>query len=125
TLRLPAEGALGHYDVAATVAGHPQPLHGSFLVAAYRRPEFRVDANLAAESSLAGVTLKGVLGGRYLFGAPMSGQPVRWTFSRAPVLAVPAAVAERFPEERWTFLDRDWTSEHPSEEGTLQTADVP
>jgi uncharacterized protein YfaS (alpha-2-macroglobulin family) len=123
-VRLPAEGALGHYAVSATVAGHPQPVYGSLLVAAYRRPEFRVDANLAGESSLAGVTLKGVVGGRYLFGAAMAGQPVRWTFSRTPAPTVPAAVADRFPDERWTFLDHDWTASRPSEQGALQTADV-
>ena len=124
SVRLPANGPLGHYDASASVSGHRDPVHGSFLVAAYRRPEFRVDPNLAGESSLAGVVLKGVVGGRYLFGAPMAGQPVRWTFSRAPLFSVPGAVAERFPEERWVFLDQDHSSEHRREEGALQTAEA-
>jgi uncharacterized protein YfaS (alpha-2-macroglobulin family) len=93
-------------------------------VAAYRRPEFRVDVNLAAESSLAGVELKGVVAGRYLFGAPMAGRPIRWTLSRAPLASVPAAVAERFPEERWVFLDHDWTAERGPDEGALRTAEA-
>jgi alpha-2-macroglobulin len=124
SVRLPANGPLGHYDVSAAVVGYRDPVHGSFLVAAYRRPEFRVDPNLAGESSLAGVVLKGLVGGRYLFGAPMAGQPVRWTFSRALLYSVPAAVAERFPEERWVFLDQDHSSEHRPEEGALQTAEA-
>jgi hypothetical protein len=124
SVRLPQNGALGHYDVSASVGGHRDPVHGSFLVAAYRRPEFRVDPNLAGESSLAGVVLKGLVGGRYLFGAPMAGQPVRWTFSRSPLSFVPPAVADRFPEERWVFLDQDFSAVHRPEAGTLQTAEA-
>jgi alpha-2-macroglobulin-like protein/MG2 domain-containing protein/Big-like domain-containing protein len=60
THRLPEEAPLGTYEVRATVAGQKSSVAGSFLVAAYRRPDFRVDANLAGESSLAGVKLKGV-----------------------------------------------------------------
>ncbi|HEY7512820.1 MAG TPA: MG2 domain-containing protein, partial [Vicinamibacteria bacterium] len=121
-LRLPPQGALGHYDVSASAAGHRFPVSGSFLVAAYRRPEFRVDGALAGESPLAGVVLKGVLEARYLFGAAMSGQPVRWSFSRAPLLSVPEPVSDRFPEERWAFLDQDWSDEGRHETSTLQTA---
>jgi uncharacterized protein YfaS (alpha-2-macroglobulin family) len=124
-VRLPAEGPLGYYEVGASVAGHRLPVSGSFLVAAYRRPEFRVDVNLAAESSLAGVELKGAVSGRYLFGAPMAERPVRWTFSREPLASVPAAVAERFPGERWVFLDQDGTAERGPDEGALQTAEAP
>ena len=123
-LPLPAEGALGHYTVSASAAGHRAPVQGSFLVAAYRRPEFRVDANLLGESSLAGVTLKGLVEARYLFGAALSSQPARWTFSRAPILAAPPAVTERFAEERWAFLDQDWSREQADPAGTLQTAQV-
>ena len=47
-------GALGYYQVTATVTGQERLVSGSFLVAAYRRPEFRV------ETSLAGVELAGI-----------------------------------------------------------------
>lgn len=114
---LPAQGPLGHYSVVAKVEGQEREVYGSFLVAAYRRPDFRVDANLAGESSLAGVTLKGVVTARYLFGSPMAGRDVRWTFSRAPEMWVAPPVTERFPPERWAFLDHE--AEHPGGSETL------
>ena len=86
-ITLPDDAPLGRYEVTATVAGQQRPgARASFLVAAYRRPDFRVDVNLAGESSLAGVGLKGVVTGRYLFGGPMAGRDVRWTYSRAAAL---------------------------------------
>ena len=92
---------------AATVAGQKPSVAGSFLVAAYRRPDFRVDANLAGESLAGRGRLKGVVTGRYLFGAPMAGRDVRWTYSRAPLCDVPATVDGRFPPERYAFLDEE------------------
>ena len=41
----------------------------SFLVAAYRRPDFRVDVNLAGESSIAGVGAVGAAGGEDVEGS--------------------------------------------------------
>ena len=76
TFTLPADGPLGRYEVSAKIESQRNAVSSGFLVAAYRRPEFRVDANLAGESSLAGVGLKGVVNGRYLFGAPMGGRDV-------------------------------------------------
>src|SRR6185369_1132288 len=105
--RLPEEAPLGNYEVRATVAGQKSSVSGSFLVAAYRRPDFRVDANLAGESSLAGTKLKGVVTGRYLFGGPMGGRDVRWTYTRAPLATVPAIVTDAFPLDRYVFLDEE------------------
>ena len=119
TLTLPAEAPLGRYQVAARVEGQEREVYGGFLVAAYRRPDFRVDANLAGESTVAGVGLKGVVEGRYLFGAPMSGKAVRWTYSRAPRYDVPPAIAERFPVERWVLVDEE--GEERTAPETLQT----
>ena len=108
TVHLPEGGALGTYQVMATLdksaleervsrphpgddadaEDQPQPwrqvVHGDFLVAAYRRPDFRVDATLSGDTALAGSMLKGVVNGRYLFGASMANRPVAWTYSRAP-----------------------------------------
>ena len=119
TLTLPAEAPLGRYMVSARAEGQEREVDGGFLVAAYRRPDFRVDANLAGESSVAGVGLKGVIEGRYLFGAPMSGKAVRWTYSKAAQYDVPAAVSERFAGERWVLVDEE-DQQRPSPE-TLQT----
>ena len=118
-LTLPAEAPLGRYQVSARVEGQEREVYGAFLVAAYRRPDFRVDANLAGESTVAGVGLKGVVEGRYLFGAPMSRKAVRWTYSKAPQYDVPAAIAERLPDEKWVLVDEE--SEERPVPATLQT----
>jgi alpha-2-macroglobulin len=121
TFTLPADGPLGRYEVTAKASGQERQVSGGFLVAAYRRPEFRVDTNLAGESSLAGVTLKGVVNGRYLFGAPMADRDVRWTFSRQPIETVPAKLLERFPSEKFAFLNEDWDSREYRAAETLRT----
>jgi hypothetical protein len=128
TVKLPEEGSLGNYDVvavlekdkpkpgAAAQPGRPGELrseervpweksvHGSFLVAAYRRPDFRVDVALSAQRAIAGASLKGTVTARYLFGAPMGGRPVTWTFSRTPSSSAPDAVYEHFTADRWQFV---------------------
>ncbi|MGH9885438.1 MAG: MG2 domain-containing protein, partial [bacterium] len=106
-LTLPAEAPLGRYELTATVAGQKQSVSGGFLVAAYRRPDFRVDVNLAGESSRAGTTLKGVVAGRYLFGAPMAARPVKWSYTKKPRVDAPRVIAEKFPEERYVLLDEE------------------
>jgi uncharacterized protein YfaS (alpha-2-macroglobulin family) len=121
TFTLPAEGPLGRYEVTAKVSGQERSVSGGFLVAAYRRPEFRVDTNLAGETSVAGVTLKGVVNGRYLFGAPMAGRDVSWTFTRQPIETVPAKLLERFPAERFAFLNEDFDSREYRSTETLKS----
>ena len=125
--RVPAEGALGEYQIAVSLdksafdppaprppdadgesseneAGWLKIVRGGFLVAAYRRPDFRVDANLAGDSGLAGGTLKAVVTGRYLFGAAMGNRPVAWTYSRSPMMTAPAAVLAKYPANRFQFV---------------------
>jgi hypothetical protein len=123
--KLPADSALGDYRLAVSLekaALEPEPrkpeefddpdyeppdskvVRGGFLVAAYRRPEFRVDATVAGDSGLAGSLLKGVVSARYLFGAAMGNRPVGWTFSRTPVYQAPAGVLNKFPAARFAFV---------------------
>ena len=109
TFRVPREGSLGNYTVAAKTAKHRGTIGGEYLVAAYRRPDFRVDTTLDANSTLAGTKLNGRVTGRYLFGGAMSGAEVNWTYSREELLDVPQKITDRFPEERYAFLGRDWS----------------
>jgi alpha-2-macroglobulin len=126
TFTVPPDGALGNYSVSAILeSDRPKPqakdaavkrhgddefreykktVSGWFLVAAYRRPDFRVDVTLTGESRIAGDPLKGVVTARYLFGAPMGKRPTHWALTRTPVYAAPDAVTEKFPSERWTFV---------------------
>jgi alpha-2-macroglobulin len=127
---LPADGALGHYSIRAVLEAdkpkaktpeqvapgdEPGPeldddvpyqkaVRGSFLVAAYRRPDFRVDVTLKGDRALAGEPLRGVVAARYLFGAAMGARPVKWTFTRSPLWSAPPAVHEKFPSDRWEFV---------------------
>jgi uncharacterized protein YfaS (alpha-2-macroglobulin family) len=114
TVRIPAEAPLGNYIVQVTSKDHRGTISGDLLVAAYRRPDFRTDVTLDANSSLAGTNLKGVVNGRYLFGAPMSGKTVNWTYSKRELTDVPQKISDRWPEDRYTFLGRDWDADEPS-----------
>lgn len=107
TVTVPPDSPLGTYHYTANVKGQQLAANGDFLVAAYRRPEFRVDVSLGAPSSVAGTMLDGRITGRYLFGSPMSQRPVRWTYSKSPLFDVPSKVLDRFPPENYTFLGWD------------------
>ncbi len=54
-------------------------------MAEYRPPEFLVEVASSGGPHLAGETLEATVGGRYLFGAPMSRAPVRWSVRQQPV----------------------------------------
>ena len=132
TFTVPAQGSLGNYSIRAVLEqGKPKArqgageegedwrerkkmVFGSFLVAAYRRPDFRVDVTLtglpadasakAGESAIAGDPLKGVVSARYLFGAPMNKRPTHWTLTRTPMWAAPDAITSKFLDDQWTFV---------------------
>jgi uncharacterized protein YfaS (alpha-2-macroglobulin family) len=107
TWRVPADGVLGTYRVMGRIERQRLRVYGDFLVAAYRRPDFRVDVKTTAPSSIAGTKVAGVISGRYLFGAAMSGRPVKWTYSKSPLYDVPRAISERFGESEYSFLGED------------------
>jgi alpha-2-macroglobulin len=130
TLTLPAEGTLGNYNIRVMLeADRPKPrsadqlrpgetpgrraddyvpyfkvVNGSFLVAAYRRPDFRVDVALTGDQPVAGSLLKGVITARYLFGAPMGARAMTWTLTRSRLFDAPTAVHAQFPDDRWLFV---------------------
>jgi uncharacterized protein YfaS (alpha-2-macroglobulin family) len=141
TLTLPGDGSLGNYAIRAFLeADRPKEkdrevawnktVHGSFLVAAYRRPDFRVDVSLTGETAIAGDQLKGLVSARYLFGAPMGVRPVTWRYTKGRSYDVPDVIRDRFPDERWTFVGWAETETHEEpeirrEEATLaKTGDL-
>jgi uncharacterized protein YfaS (alpha-2-macroglobulin family) len=130
TLPLPATGALGNYSIQARLdrARERKPedefeyrgdraVYGSFLVAAYRRPDFRVDVTLPGTSRMTGAAIEGVASAKYLFGGAMAGRPVRWKATRDVTYSAPPAVLERFLSDQWTFVgyDPEDTSRGPEE----------
>lgn len=119
---VPADATLGNYSLEARVQGTAKPertdateseyeydpeylrrVSGSFLVAAFRKPEFRVDTTLAAEPAVAGSPMKASVTAKYLFGGTMARRPVKWSVTRAPDVSIPAGILEKFPRELYTF----------------------
>jgi uncharacterized protein YfaS (alpha-2-macroglobulin family) len=142
TQTLPADGALGNYSVRAILerdrpaprkpedvrphetpgpdtdrfVHHNKAVNGSFLVAAYRRPDFRVDVTLTPTTSLAGNPIKGHVAAKYLFGASMGARPATWRWTRTPLYDAPSGVRETFTSDRWIFVGRpDHASNEPIE----------
>ncbi|MEO8482015.1 MAG: MG2 domain-containing protein [Acidobacteriota bacterium] len=121
TWTVPANGTLGNYAIQAALPGRPKVerndvspaperegdwlkrVSGSFLVAAYRRPDFRVDARLTAADPIAGAPLAGRVEAKYLFGTALAKRPIRWSVTRQPSFDVPAPILERYPEEQYAF----------------------
>jgi hypothetical protein len=120
TWMVPEDSALGNYTVEVSLPGTNKPegndvtenpreadwlkrVSGSFLVAAYRKPDFRVDATLGAEGDTAGAAIDGDVLARYLFGSSVGARPVRWFITRQPDFSVPSAILDRFPSDRYVF----------------------
>ena len=107
--RVPEDAPLGNYTMEGRTEDQQLAVRGGFLVAAYRRPDFRADVGLDAPSTLAGTNVTGRITGRYLYGGAMAGRDVRWTWSKRPVFQVPAAIRDRWQSDRWVFLG--WNEE--------------
>ncbi|HEY1307111.1 MAG TPA: alpha-2-macroglobulin family protein [Vicinamibacterales bacterium] len=156
TMTLPGDGALGNYSLRAILeADRPTPktpdqrqpgvvpgprdddfvpyqkmVSSSFLVAAYKRPDFRVDVSLTGGNAIAGDPLKGVVAARYLFGPSMGARPVTWRYSKSPVYVAPSAITEKFGDNRWVFVGEPELQNQPNDirrdETTLQASgDLP
>jgi uncharacterized protein YfaS (alpha-2-macroglobulin family) len=114
TFTLPADAPLGNYSVTGKRESDRDPaISGAFLVAAYRRPDFRVDVTLDAPTSVAGTILDGSIVGRYLYGGVMANRPVSWTYSQVHLMDVPSSVSDKFPLEQYSFLGWDWDKGPP------------
>jgi alpha-2-macroglobulin len=82
TLRLPLDAPLGQYGLNLQIHrdGRWRTIGWTeYQVAEYRPPEFLVEVNTGSEPRFAGQTVRATVGGRYLFGAPMTRAPVRWS----------------------------------------------
>jgi len=154
TMTLPQDGTLGNYSLRAILqSDKPKPktpeerrrdvepgefdddyvryeksVQGSFLVAAYKRPDFRVDVTLKGDKAIAGDTLSGNVAARYLFGAAMGQRPMTWSYSKTPGYNAPRTITEKFQEDRWIFVgysdeeDRSASGEIRREQTTLGRA---
>ncbi len=83
---IPKEAALGRYEIAISF-GEEQRIYGSFLVAAYRKPDFRVSVDISGKQGE--TSLEGKLSASYLFGAPLSAGDVSTISREGPPTAFP------------------------------------
>jgi len=129
--QVPEDAPLGRYSIRLSAEDPPRPVNrpwpraaeGGFLVAAFRRPDFRVDATLAADPPVAGTTLRGQAEARFLFGAPLADRPVRWFVAREPVLSIPSALRERYPASQFAigYFPRSEIARQASSQVTTRT----
>jgi len=82
---------LGSYRVTATLADSARTYitEHYFRVDAFRRATFAVDVTASAEAYIAGDFFEADISGRYLFGAAMQNQPVRYTLDQYPTYYTP------------------------------------
>lgn len=118
TWTVPASATIGNYNVEiakpkpAKTPGqaeqefYERDLHASFLVAAYRKPDFRVDVAMKPGGdgmALAGAPLQASLSAKYLFGGVMAKRPVVWSLKREPVQSIPNAITDKFSQDQYAF----------------------
>jgi uncharacterized protein YfaS (alpha-2-macroglobulin family) len=97
---LPANAPLGYYTVRAT-AGNGEEITGSFRVAEFKPPNFKVDLALDREVATRGATVAANATNAYLFGAPLTGASTHFVATRSPASYVPKG------REGYTF-GRQW-----------------
>ena len=72
---------------------------GDFLVAAYRRPEFRVDVTLKAPTLDRRHEARTARSSASISSArAMASRPVKWTYSKAPIYDVPHAIRDKYAD---------------------------
>jgi len=76
SFKIPQEGLTGPYSIRLEVG--QQTAFQTFTVAAYRKPEYKVDITTNAKRYLAGETITFRVNAAYYFGAPVPNAKVRW-----------------------------------------------
>lgn len=84
TLRLPPTGQLGTYRIVVRSADRSGELSSDFEVAEYRPAEFKVNIEPKTLELTRGERVEIALSGEYLYGAPMAGAKLQYSFARQP-----------------------------------------
>jgi alpha-2-macroglobulin len=101
--------ALGNYRTTVQWPGGLEnrewlrEIDGSFLVAAYRKPDFRVTAAISMPAAVAGEPIDVAATANYLFGSAVAQRPVRWSVTKTRERGVPPAITERYAPARFAF----------------------
>ena len=103
--------ATGYYAISAKAA-NGEELDGSFQVAQFKPPNFKVDLNLDAQTVAAGATVNAASTSTYLFGAPVEGGTTKFYVTRSRSYFTPKG------REAFTF-GRTWF--YPEEAPSLES----
>ncbi len=82
------DAALGNYVVRAD-AGNGESITGTFRVAEFKPPNFKVDLALDHTVVQRGATVAGTAANAYLFGAPLAGASTKFTVTRSTTSFTP------------------------------------
>jgi uncharacterized protein YfaS (alpha-2-macroglobulin family) len=96
SFKLPTEGMLGAYTLVLTCQN--RAAFQTFTVAAYRKPEYKVDVKPAQKRYLAGQELHFAVDTAYYFGAPVPQASVQWVVRRNT-----SPFNWSSPEDRWFY----------------------
>jgi uncharacterized protein YfaS (alpha-2-macroglobulin family) len=102
------DAPLGNYTVRAS-AGNGETITGSFRVAEFKPPNFKVDLALDHAVAQRGATITGTATNAYLFGAPLAGASTKFTVTRSPASFAPKG-REAFSFGRQWF----WPEQQPN-----------
>ncbi|MBL8954458.1 MAG: alpha-2-macroglobulin [Myxococcaceae bacterium] len=95
----------GYYAISASAQG--VELNGSFRVAEYRAPQFKVDVETKKPSYVHGEALEAKVLARYLFGGAMADAKTKWSVNRfSTTFTTPEAPDYTFAQETWWWDDR-------------------
>ena len=94
---------LGNYSIV--LQSGKESIYGSFLVASYRKPDFKVNLELEEKEG----KIEGKIEGNYLFGAPIDEGEVKYLFEERENYSLPKNISQKY--KRWRFsrsyLERD------------------
>ncbi len=86
-LTIPADASLGHWTVQTGREGEEDFQYlGGFLVMTYRPPAFEIKIDELPKNAVAGDEVQVRAQADYHFGAPVAGQPVRYSVNSSPAL---------------------------------------
>ncbi|MDR1045010.1 MAG: hypothetical protein LBP33_07825 [Candidatus Adiutrix sp.] len=108
-LPIPRNAALGYWSVRAGRPGQTDlPELGSFMVMTYRPPAFEIKMTDPPQNPLAGQTVEIRAEAGYHYGAPVAGQPVRYSVSASPAeFSLPGDFSQYSVINRFEAADED------------------
>jgi uncharacterized protein YfaS (alpha-2-macroglobulin family) len=102
---LAKDAPLGSYTLRAK-AGNGEEISGTFRVAEFKPPNFKVDLALDHQVAQRGATISGTATNAYLFGAPLAGASTAFTVTRSPTEFTPKGREAYSFGRRWFWPEQ-------------------